>query len=92
MSLSTSVIFDASAPWSLSSQVSLRDETFGALAYHHGNRRLVFLKSRELVAILRSLENFSSVNEAIDAVVHNEHDRYVEAVGALVKSDIICGR
>ena len=92
MSLSTSVIFDASAPWSLSSQVSLRDEAFGALAYHHGNRRLVFLKSRELVAILRSLENFSSVDEAIDAVVPNEHDRYVEAVGALVKSDIICGR
>ena len=49
MASSSAVTFDASAPWSLSPEVSLRDEAFGALAYHHGNRRLVFLKSRELV-------------------------------------------
>ncbi|MCX6513169.1 MAG: mycofactocin biosynthesis chaperone MftB [Actinobacteria bacterium] len=31
-------------------EVALRDESFGALAYHYGNRRLVFLKSRPLAS------------------------------------------
>ena len=31
-------------------QVALRPEPFGALAYHYGNRRLVFLKHPDVVA------------------------------------------
>jgi len=85
--------FDASAPWKLSDQVSIRDEAFGALAYHHGNRRLVFLKSVELVALVRSLEGFTSADEAIDAVVPvGQHQRYVRALASLVKSEILNGR
>ena len=76
MASSSAVTFDASAPWSLSSQVSLRDESFGALAYHYGNRRLVFLKSRELVELVRRLEEFESAVVAIAAVVvPDQHDR-----------------
>jgi putative mycofactocin binding protein MftB len=60
--------FDASVPWRLSSDVSLRDESFGALAYHHGNRRLVFLKSTELVALVGRLERFASADEALDGL------------------------
>lgn len=86
-------VFDSSAPWKLSGQVSLRDEAFGALAYHHGNRRLVFLKSRELVALVRNLEEFESADEAIDAVVlPAQHQRYVEALSSLFSSEILSGR
>ena len=36
--------FAVEQAWQLNPQVALRDESFGALAYHYGNRRLVFLK------------------------------------------------
>ena len=41
------------APLELHPQVALRPEPFGALAYHYGNRRLVFLKSPDVVAVVR---------------------------------------
>ena len=47
--------FDGSRPWALHPQVSLRPESFGALAYHFGTRRLSFLKSRTLLAVVESL-------------------------------------
>ena len=85
--------FDASSPWQLSSQVSLRDESFGALAYHHGNRRLVFLKSPELVTLVRRLGEFESADAAIDEVVSSvQHDRYVRALASLERSEILSGR
>jgi putative mycofactocin binding protein MftB len=93
MASSSAVTFDASAPWSLSPEVSLRDEAFGALAYHHGNRRLVFLKSRALVELVRRLGEFESADVAIGAVIApGEHDRYVEALSLLVTSEILRGR
>ena len=36
--------FDGDARWRLHPRVALRPEPFGALAYHYGNRRLIFLK------------------------------------------------
>jgi putative mycofactocin binding protein MftB len=41
-------------PWALAPPVALRPEPFGALAYHFGNRRLVFLRRPELVARKRN--------------------------------------
>ena len=85
--------FDASQYWQLSEMVSLRDEEFGALAYHHVNRRLVFLKSRELVEVVRRLGDFESADEAVSALVAtDQHDRYVTALAALEKSALIRGR
>ncbi len=82
--------FDASAPWRLDAQVSLRDEEFGALAYHHGNRRLVFLKSRALVDLVRSLENFDSATAAIAQFAPGlEHKRYEEALATLARSEVL---
>jgi mycofactocin biosynthesis protein MftB len=57
--------FDPSRPWRLHPQVALRDEPFGALAYHYGTRRLVFLHSRALVELVRSLECYGSADDAI---------------------------
>jgi putative mycofactocin binding protein MftB len=81
------------APWQLNTQVSLRDEAFGALAYHHGTRRLVFLKSRELVALVRELSDFDCANDALAALVAtNEYDRYVAALDSLRRSEILSAR
>jgi putative mycofactocin binding protein MftB len=92
VSPTSDVAFDASAPWHLNEQVSLRDESFGALAYHHGTRRLVFLKSRELVDVVRRVGEFESANAAIDALVPaSQHDRYVDALSSLARSEILRG-
>ena len=93
MSLSVTDIFDASAPWSLDANVSVRDEAFGALAYHHVNRRLVFLKSKGLVDLVRRLDEFDSAAEAIDALVPvRQRANYARALSSLAASGIICGR
>ena len=93
MSLPTKEAFDASTPWRLSEHVSLRDEAFGALAYHHVNRRLVFLKSPQLVALVRGLVEFESADDAINAFVGpTEHQRYVAALASLFNSELISGR
>ena len=93
MSLSTVHAFDASAPWRVSPQVSLRDESFGALAYNHDNRRLVFLKSTELVALVRQLAQYESAGDALDALVPaDQRERYVKALESLATSEILCGR
>jgi putative mycofactocin binding protein MftB len=46
---------ELSGGWRLSPQVALRPESFGALAYHFGTRRLSFLKSPTLLAVVESL-------------------------------------
>jgi putative mycofactocin binding protein MftB len=93
VTLTTVGTFDATIPWRLSDQVSLRDEAFGALAYHHGNRRLVFLKSRELVALVRALDSFESVDDAIAALLAPAlGEKYVRALSSLASSEIICER
>ena len=90
MTLSTDVVFDPTAPWQLNEQVSLRDESFGALAYHHGTRRLVFLKSRELVDVIRRLSEFESAEAAVDALVPaDQRSRYLTALTSLVRSEIL---
>jgi putative mycofactocin binding protein MftB len=85
--------FDPSVAWCINAQVSLRDEAFGAMAYHHGTRRLVFLKSPELVELVRSLERYESADLAIEAVVaSDQHGRYATALLSLATSEIICER
>lgn len=82
--------FDASRPLRLSAQVALRDEAFGALAYHYGTRRLVFLKSPELVALVRSLEAFCSPAEAVASLVApRQHGAYLAAVERLFDQGVL---
>jgi putative mycofactocin binding protein MftB len=83
-------VFDESGHWQLSEQVSLRDEAFGALAYHHGNRRLVFLKSRDLVELVRRLGDFDTAGDALDELVANDQRaRYVAALATLHGSGLL---
>lgn len=85
--------FDPDAPARLSTQVSLRPESFGALAYHFGNRRLVFVKSPALVDVLRDLEHHVSAREAVVAHVgSDEVEPYLDALGRLSASGVVDGR
>ena len=62
--LATSPLVDRALE--LAPRVALRPEPFGALAYHYGTRRLVFVKDRQLAAEPHVLA-------AVDPV--NEHDK-----------------
>ena len=59
--------FDADRHWRLHERVALRPEPFGALAYHYGNRRLTFLRSPDLLALVESLDAQPSPRAAFDA-------------------------
>jgi putative mycofactocin binding protein MftB len=85
--------FDPERAWRVHPQVALRDESFGALAYHYGTRRLLFLKSRTLVDLVSALERFESATAAIEALVpENERAQYARALARLVKSEVIDAR
>jgi putative mycofactocin binding protein MftB len=58
-------MFDLDAQWRLNPQVALRPEPFGALLYHFGTRKLSFLKSRTMVAVVRALPEHPSAREAL---------------------------
>ena len=82
--------FASEKAWQLNPQVALRDETFGALAYHYGNRRLVFLKSRTLVELVSSLRDYPSAAEAVDALVPEaQRAAYRRALARLADSEVI---
>ncbi len=86
--------YDPSLPWTLHPQVSLRAESFGALAYHFGTRRLSFLKSRTLLAVVESLEVQPTGRAACLAagVAPSEIETYDRALGTLADSGMICRR
>ena len=82
--------FDVEGAWRLNPQVALRDESFGALAYHYGNRRLVFLKSRPLVELVTSLERYPSASAAIAALAPaGRRASYERALARLAASEVI---
>jgi putative mycofactocin binding protein MftB len=75
-------------------QVSLRPESFGALAYHFGTRRLSFLKSRTLLTVVESLAEQPTGDDACRAagVTAEQWASYEQALGALAESGMICER
>jgi mycofactocin biosynthesis protein MftB len=84
--------FDLDAAWRLHSQVSVRPERFGALLYHFGTRRLSFLKSRELVAVVQSLASQPSARAAcaVAGVPAAELPAYASALARLAAGSMIC--
>ena len=77
--------------WELDPQVALRPEPFGALAYHYGNRRLTFLRSSDLVELVRSLGDHGSVDDALAAspIAAAKWRSYEEALESLAASEVI---
>jgi putative mycofactocin binding protein MftB len=85
--------FSSERAWRLNPQVALRDEAFGALAYHYGNRRLVFLKSRRLVTLVSSLAEYPSASDALEACVpQDSRPAYERALARLAASEVIDAR
>jgi putative mycofactocin binding protein MftB len=85
------VAFDLRRAYRLNPAATLRPEPFGALAYHFGNRRLSFLKSRPLVTVVRLLESHDSAAGALEAagVPAQQWGRYAAALSALAESEVI---
>ena len=77
--------------WELDPQVALRPEPFGALAYHYGNRRLTFLRSADLVELVRSLGDHQSVDDALAAstIDTRKWPSYERALESLAESEVI---
>ena len=86
----TEPAIDLDRPWHLHPQVALRDESFGALAYHYGTRRLHFLKSRVLVDVVTALPKFDSATAAVASMVPSEEQaRYRSALAGLAASGVL---
>ena len=86
--------FDLDGRWQLHPQVSVRPERFGALLYHFGTRRLSFLKSPALLAVVGSLGDAPSAREACASagVTEAQLPAYTAALATLAGSQMICPR
>jgi putative mycofactocin binding protein MftB len=83
--------FDPARAYRLHAKVALRPEPFGALAYHYGNRRLNFLRSPDLVDLVKDLGNHHSVTAALQAspVEPVRHPAFCRALAQLAASDFL---
>jgi len=75
----------------LDPQVAVRPEPFGALAYHYGNRRLIFLKHPDVVRVVGALGDHGSVREALVAcdVAESRWPSFVAALESLSRSGML---
>jgi putative mycofactocin binding protein MftB len=86
--------FDVRAAWALDERVALRQESFGALAYHFGTRRLSFLKHPQLVRVVEALAEHSCAAEALRAaqVPPEREAAMTRALGTLAETGMIVPR
>lgn len=75
-------------------QVALRPEPFGALAYHYGTRRLVFLKHPDVVRVVSALGSHATFDDVLDecAIAPARRPAFTRAVGALIDSEMVRDR
>jgi putative mycofactocin binding protein MftB len=72
-------------------QVALRPEPFGALAYHYGNRRLVFLKHPDIVRVAEHLGEHPSLSATLEAcdIAPTRWSSFATAFESLRSSEIV---
>jgi putative mycofactocin binding protein MftB len=72
-------------------QVALRPEPFGALAYHYGNRRLVFLKHPDMVRVAQHLAEHPTLSATLEAcdVAPARWPNFATAFESLKSSEIV---
>jgi putative mycofactocin binding protein MftB len=75
----------------LDPQVALRPEPFGALAYHYGNRKLIFLKHPDMVRVVRALGDHDSLADTLRACGIDEArwPSFDKALAALTDSEML---
>ena len=83
--------FDAERAWRLDQQVAIRPEPFGALAYHFGTRRLSFLKTRKLLAVVQLLDEQPTALAACRqaGVTEQELPAYCQALETLARTGMM---
>ena len=86
--------FDLDAGWCLHPKVSIRPERFGALLYHFDTRKLSFLKSPTILAVVRALDDAPTARAACAQAGIAEADLgpYARALATLADSQTICPR
>ena len=83
-------VFDPARGYEMHPRVAIRTEEFGGLAYHYGNRRLVFLKAPELVTLVESLADYPAARAALAACVPGPRRESCEnALTSLLAAGII---
>jgi putative mycofactocin binding protein MftB len=82
------------AAYGLHPDVALRPEPFGALCYHYGNRRLTFLTSPDVVAVVEALADQPSVGDALKraGVAERRWPSFLRALSSLEASEVIRAR
>ena len=75
----------------LNPQVALRPEPFGALAYHYGNRRLVFLKHLDMVTVAKNLSLHPTLAATLRAcdIAPSRWPSFATAFQSLLSSEIV---
>lgn len=82
--------FDTARAYEKHPQVAIRREEFGGLAYHYGNRRLVFLRSAPLADLVECLADFPDAEHALAASVPaRSRPAYEKALASLLGSEVI---
>jgi len=81
-------------PYRLDERVAIRPEPFGGLAYHYGNRRLVFLRTPDMVRVVEGLGGAASVADALIAAGIDERrwPSFLTALTQLESSEVIHAR
>jgi len=84
-------MFDPGRAWRLHPQVAVRPESFGALLYHFGTRKLSFLKDRTILAVVQSLADYPDASAACRAagVEDARLGPYLHALGVLASSNML---
>ena len=75
-------------------QVALRPEPFGALAYHYGNRRLVFMKHLDVLNVAKHLAEYATLADTLAACGINDMRwaSFATAFESLQASEIVSER
>ena len=71
--------------------MALRPEPFGALAYHYGNRRLVFLKHADVVTVAKALADHPTLADTLRAcgIAERRWPSFATAFQSLLQSDVV---
>jgi putative mycofactocin binding protein MftB len=79
------------AAYEIHPQAALRPEPFGALVYHYGTRRLVFLRKPEMVSVVRELGEHNTVADTLTScgIAAKRWPTFLTALSGLAESEII---
>jgi putative mycofactocin binding protein MftB len=75
----------------LDPQVALRPEPFGALAYHYGNRKLIFLRHPDVVRVVDALDGDRTLAEVLVSCGIDERrwPSFETALSSLERSEML---